>query len=138
MKHLVAWSFLSSVLAALVLLSACASPRATRRPTIPTREPGITFSQKGLASWYGPGFRGRRTASGVRFNPRALTAAHRSLPFGTRVQVTNVHTGAQVEVTINDRGPFVRCRVIDVSQAAAQRLGLISAGTAPVTLTVRR
>lgn len=138
MKRPVAWLFLSSVVAALVLLSACASPRTTRRPTVPTREPGTTFTQKGLASWYGPGFRGRRTASGARFNPQALTAAHRSLPFGTRVQVTHVHTGAHVEVTINDRGPFVRHRVIDVSQAAARRLGLIGAGTAPVTLTVRQ
>ena len=71
--------------------------------------------QSGGASWYGPGFHGKRTASGERFNTHALTAAHRSLPFGSRVQVTNERTGRSVVVRINDRGPFVGGRVIDLS-----------------------
>jgi rare lipoprotein A len=82
--------------------------------------------QRGWASWYGPGFAGRPTASGERFSPQALTAAHRSWPLGTRARVTNLETGQQVEVTINDRGPFAdpERRVIDLSRAAAQRIGL--------------
>ena len=78
----------------------------------------------GMASWYGPGFHGRRTASGERFNTGALTAAHRTLPFGTHVRVVNVETGRSIVVRINDRGPFVRGRVIDLSQAAARAIGV--------------
>lgn len=77
-----------------------------------------------MASWYGPGFHGRKTASGERFNTGALTAAHKTLPFGTRVRVENVHTGRSVVVRINDRGPFVRGRVIDLSKAAARAIGM--------------
>ena len=84
--------------------------------------------QRGLASWYGPGFQGRRTASGERFNSHQLTAAHRSLPFGSRTRVTNERTGRSVVVRINDRGPFVRGRVIDLSQAAARAIGLGGVG----------
>jgi rare lipoprotein A len=90
----------------------------------------------GLASYYGRKFNGRRTASGERFDMTALTAAHKTLPFGTRVKVTNTRTGKSVVVKINDRGPFVRGRVIDVSRAAAERIGLISSGHAPVELEV--
>jgi rare lipoprotein A len=86
----------------------------------------------GMASWYGPGFSGRKTASGERFNPGALTAAHRSLPFGSRVQVINQTTGRSVVVRINDRGPFHRGRVIDLSRASAAALGM--GGTARVKL----
>ena len=86
----------------------------------------------GMASWYGPGFHGRRTASGERFNTNALTAAHRTLPFGTRVRVVNRRTGRSVVVRINDRGPFAHGRVIDLSRAAAQTIGL--SGVAPVIL----
>jgi rare lipoprotein A len=93
---------------------------------------------RGWASWYGPGFAGRPTASGERFSPQALTAAHRSLPLGTRAQVTNLETGQQVEVTINDRGPFAEPerRVIDLSRAAATQLGMVRRGVAPVRVTV--
>lgn len=91
---------------------------------------------KGMASWYGPGFHGRRTASGEHFNQYALTAAHRSLPFGTRVRVTNAYNGRSVVVRINDRGPFTRGRVIDLSRKAAQVLGVFSRGSAPVSLDV--
>jgi rare lipoprotein A len=78
----------------------------------------------GKASWYGPGFHGRLTANGERFNTNALTAAHKSLPFGTRVRVTNGRTGRAVVVRINDRGPFVQGRVIDLSKAAAKAIGM--------------
>ena len=86
----------------------------------------------GLASWYGPGFHGRRTASGEAFNAGALTAAHRSLPFGTRVRVVNKRNGRSVVVRINDRGPYGHGRVIDLSRAAARAIGI--AGLTPVSL----
>jgi rare lipoprotein A (peptidoglycan hydrolase) len=94
--------------------------------------------QRGWASWYGPGFAGQPTASGERFSPLALTAAHRSWPLGTQARVTNVETGQQVEVTINDRGPFAdpERRVIDLSRAAAQRIGLGRQGVGPVRVTI--
>jgi rare lipoprotein A len=94
--------------------------------------------QRGWASWYGPGFAGRPTASGERFSPQALTAAHRSWPLGTQAQVTNLETGQQVEVTINDRGPFAdpERRVIDLSRAAATQIGMVRRGVGPVRVTV--
>ncbi|AFZ46737.1 rare lipoprotein A [Cyanobacterium stanieri PCC 7202] len=91
---------------------------------------------RGIASWYGPGFHGRRTANGERFDQNALTAAHRSLPFGTRVRVTNVNNGRSVVVRINDRGPFTGGRVIDLAAGAAQAIGLKSRGVGPVTIQV--
>ena len=91
---------------------------------------------RGRASWYGPGFHGRRTASGERFNIWAMTAAHRSLPFGTKVRVTNLRNGRSVVVRINDRGPYSGGRVIDLSKAAAQAIGMIRSGTAPVRIEV--
>ncbi|MEO0756716.1 MAG: septal ring lytic transglycosylase RlpA family protein [Cyanobacteria bacterium J06648_16] len=90
----------------------------------------------GMASWYGPGFHGRRSASGEVFNQNAMTAAHRYLPFGTRVRVTNLNNGRQVVVRINDRGPFSGGRVIDLSAGAAGAIGLRSAGVGPVQLEV--
>ena len=91
----------------------------------------VTSTQSGMASYY---WQGQMTASGGRFNPNALTAAHRSLPFGTKVRVTNKRNGKSVIVTINDRGPFIRGRVIDLSNAAAGVIGMRSAGVAPVTV----
>lgn len=95
-----------------------------------------TFStvQSGKASWYGPGFHGRRTASGEIFNTNSMTAAHKTLPFGTRVKVKSHRTGRSVVVRINDRGPFVRGRIIDLSKASAKAIGM--AGLADVTLSV--
>jgi len=87
----------------------------------------------GMASYY---WQGQRTASGARFNPEAMTAAHRTLPFGTKVRVTNKRNGRSVVVTINDRGPFIRGRVIDLSRAAARVIGMTRAGVAPVSLDV--
>jgi rare lipoprotein A len=89
----------------------------------------------GMASWYGARFAGHRTASGEPFDPSELTAAHRTLPFGTRVRVTDAD-GDTVVVRINDRGPFARGRVIDLSQAAARKIGLTRAGSGKVTLAV--
>ncbi len=92
------------------------------------------------ASWYGvgDGYHGQRTASGEIFNTYDLTAAHRSLPFGTLVRVTNLQNGRSVVVRINDRGPYVGGRVIDLSYEAARRIGMVSAGEAPVRIQVLR
>jgi len=92
--------------------------------------------QSGWASYYGREFYHRKTASGERFDPNELTAAHRTLPFGTRVRVTNLDNGKRVVVRINDRGPFKQGRVLDLSPAAARKLGFAAAGLAHVRLDV--
>ena len=89
-----------------------------------------------MASWFGDEMAGRRTASGAPCNPDALTAAHRSLPLGSRVRVTNVDTGQAVVVTINDRGPYARGRLIDLSRAAADAIGLKARGHGTVALAL--
>jgi rare lipoprotein A len=88
--------------------------------------------EAGMASWYGSAFQGRRTASGERFDMNQLTAAHKTLPLGTVVQVRNPLNGKTVEVTINDRGPFIKGRVIDLSYRAALALGIVQSGKQPV------
>ena len=95
---------------------------------------GDFFRQEGIASWYGPEFDGRPTASGEIFNSTLMTAAHPTLPFGTFLRVTNRHNNRQVVVRVNDRGPFVAARIIDVSRAAAEHLDMILTGTAPVLI----
>jgi rare lipoprotein A len=92
--------------------------------------------EMGVASYYGGQFHGRTTASGERFDQRAMTAAHRTLALGTSVRVTNLDNGREVVVRINDRGPFVDGRIIDVSAGAAERLGMVEAGLARVRVTV--
>jgi len=92
------------------------------------------FKQEGIASWYGKEFEGRPTASGEIFNPSQLTAAHPSLPFGTMLVITNQHNNKKVTVRVNDRGPFVAARIVDVSRAAAEQLDMIITGTAPVLI----
>ena len=123
--------------AAIAVLAGCSTPPQRVRPppqtTAPSKSPGAEFA-RGKASWYGPGFHGRRTASGERFDMNELTAAHRTLPFGTLVRVRNVQNGLEVVVRINDRGPRVRDRIIDLSQAAAAALELLQAGEGPVVL----
>ena len=94
------------------------------------------FVQTGMASWYGPGFHGKRTANGEIYDQNALTAAHRSLPLGTQVMVTNLENGQAIEVRINDRGPFVEGRIIDLSLAAAKSIGVYAPGTALVRIEV--
>ena len=106
------------------------------RPVKPT--PTVVQVSTGEASWYGPGFFGNRTASGEVFRPGTMTAAHRSLPFGTKVRVTNLWNDRSAVVTINDRGPFIAHRVIDLAHGAAHELGLISSGIAQVRLEVLR
>jgi rare lipoprotein A len=105
-------------------------PTPVHAPTIHSNE----WSAKGLASWYGDKFHGRLTASGERYDKHALTAAHRTLPFGTLVRVRSARTGREVVVRINDRGPYARHRVIDLSSAAAAALGIKGRGIASVTL----
>lgn len=106
-------------LAALELLSCAAPPPSPTKPPVPSA-PHVLATQTGIASFYS----GHRTASGERPNPRALTAAHPSWPFGARVRVTNLNTGRWAIVRINDRGPFTRGRVIDLTPAAAEAIGL--------------
>lgn len=96
----------------------------------------VAFRASGMASWYGPGFHGNRSASGEIFDQNALTAAHRTLPFGTHVRVTNVQSGESVVVRINDRGPYSHGRVIDLSAGAARAIGLVRLGVAPVQLDI--
>ena len=98
----------------------------------------FAFRQVGVASWYGPGFNGRRTASGERFDQNDLTAAHRNLPLGSEVRVTNLENGRTVTVEINDRGPYVKNRVLDLSKAAAGRLGILENGVAKVRIEATR
>lgn len=118
------------------------TPRYTRddgpvaHRTRPRRKSAPRGSTVGRASYYGPGFQGKKTASGERFDMNALTAAHRRLPFGARVRVTNLDNGKSVVVRINDRGPFKKSRVIDLSLAAARKIGMTATGTARVRLEV--
>jgi rare lipoprotein A len=94
----------------------------------------VANAQCGKASWYGPGFHGRSTASGERFNQSSLTAAHKSLPFGTKLRVTNKRNGKSVIVRVNDRGPFVRGRMLDLSKGAASQIGIVRSGSAAVCI----
>nr|WP_290667779.1 septal ring lytic transglycosylase RlpA family protein [Halomonas sp. HL-48] len=95
-----------------------------------------TDTQRGVASFYSDRFQGATTASGEAFDQKALTAAHPSLPFGSKVRVSRPDTGQEVEVLINDRGPYVEGRIIDLSKSAARELGIISSGVAPVMVTL--
>jgi rare lipoprotein A len=128
----------ASAMMPLLFVAAC-NTTASNDPSItgsisqPNIEAGNAF-QRGTASWYGPGFHGRKTASGERFNSYDMTAAHRSLPFGTRLKVTNETNGRSVVVRVNDRGPFAHRRIIDLAKGPAQALGLTNAGTAYVSL----
>ncbi|HEY9538169.1 MAG TPA: septal ring lytic transglycosylase RlpA family protein [Kiloniellaceae bacterium] len=105
-------------------------------PEAPAPKPAVAASYTGLASWYGAKFHGRLTASGERYDMAALTAAHQTLPFGSRVRVTNLANSRFVEVVINDRGPFAEDRLIDLSRAAAKRLGIVEDGVAEVRIEV--
>ena len=102
----------------------------------PTYKIPLASVYYGQASWYGPGFYGNFTANGEVYRPGTMTAAHKSLPFGTRVRVTNLNNGRSRIVRINDRGPYVGGRIIDLSEAAAQSLGVIDSGVASVKIEV--
>ena len=111
-------------------------PAPTTQPNIaPPAAPGA-YVEQGIASWYGAPFDGRRTSDGEIYDMRQMTAAHRTLPFGSIVQVTDLANGRQVDVRITDRGPFVGNRIIDLSYAAAEALQMVGPGTAPVRLQV--
>jgi rare lipoprotein A len=135
-------SALALALATVLWLGGCATrapsgPDLGARPDAPEAvEPaeGQGEIARGLASWYGEPFHGRRTASGEVFDMNELTAAHKTLPFGTRVRVRHISTGKEVTVRINDRGPHVPGRIIDLSRAAASALGLVQGGVARVAL----
>lgn len=114
---------------------ATAPQLALPEPAVP-QGPQFESLGSGVASYYGDELAGNRTASGERFNPDALTAAHRTLPFGSKVRVTYPRTGDSVVVTINDRGPFHGNRVIDLSEAAAKEIGLVRAGSGRVELAL--
>ena len=105
------------------------APPAARETTM---KPTIKAVQRGNASWYGPGFLGKKTANGDTFNQAELTAAHKTFPLGSKAKVTNLKNGKTVEVEITDRGPFVAGRIIDLSRAAAEKLGIIGPGRAYV------
>ena len=111
---------------AAVLLAACASA--------PVATPG--GSEEGLASWYGEPYHGRPTASGTIYDQRELTAAHRTLPFGTRLRVHDLESGRHVDVLVNDRGPFVAGRILDLSRGAADALDLVARGVTRVRIEV--
>jgi rare lipoprotein A (peptidoglycan hydrolase) len=117
--------------------SSVATDASLREPQAPDAErtAAVRSAQSGMASYYG-NESGSQTASGARFVASAMTAAHRTLPFGTKVRVTNKANGRSVVVTINDRGPFVRGRIIDLSTGAAGVIGMMGAGVAPVTVEV--
>lgn len=124
-------------LTALLFLTLIVSGCADRQATQPTKAPPTTqdrFSQSGKASYYARMHHGQRTANGEIHDQNALVAAHRSLPFGTRVRVTNEQNGKQVVVRINDRGPFRRGRIIDVSRAAAAQLDMLRSGVVRVRI----
>jgi rare lipoprotein A len=118
-------------LVAVGLLAGCA-----RFHGAPTPPPVVSGVQVGVASWYGPGFHGNRTANGEIYDQYEITAAHPSLPLGTRAMVTNLANGRSVEVRINDRGPFVDGRVLDLSYGAARLLDVVRPGTARVRIEV--
>ena len=122
--------------------TSAASQRATMRPytingkTYYPTTVSVGDTASGIASWYGPNFHGKKTSNGETYNMNAMTAAHKTLPMNTMVRVTNLSSGAQTTVRINDRGPFVAGRIIDLSKAAATSIGMIGAGTARVKLEV--
>ena len=111
-------------------------PGRPKPPAPAVAATSVRYQVSGEASWYGPGFHGNYTANGEVYNQYALTAAHKTLPFGTRVRVTNLYNGRSVVVRINDRGPFIPGRIIDLSQGAAQLIGVTSSGVAPVQMDI--
>ena len=122
--HLRIWLPVLAIGWVAALLTACSS-----RPPV-VKEP--VYEAVGLASYYGRKFHGQRTASGERYDMHAMTAAHPGLDFGSRVEVTNLKNGRKVQVRINDRGPFIRGRIIDLSYAAAKQIGMLSQGVVKV------
>ncbi|TLX60364.1 septal ring lytic transglycosylase RlpA family lipoprotein [Stutzerimonas nosocomialis] len=120
-----------------LLLAGCTTHEPVERPpaSVPVPAPApATYSAEGLASFYGKQHHGKRTANGETFDQHAMTAAHRTLPFGTWVRVTHLASGRSVEVRINDRGPYGRGRIIDLSHKAAAELGIVRQGVSRVRI----
>lgn len=123
----------------LLAISGCSQNDTTAQNKTKQKEQGASITKPmhkevGEASWYGPGLQGKETANGETFNQKELTAAHPSLPMGTKAKVTNLENGKKVNVTINDRGPFAEDRVIDLSRAAANKLDMEKDGTTQVKI----
>jgi rare lipoprotein A len=153
-RRILARPLAALLLAAFAAFPGGASRAASIEPELPLTEPGAPVLTapaptpaaeqleqpaplaEGLASYYGRSLAGRRTASGEVFNPGELTAAHRTLPFGTRLKVTDITSGRSVVVRVNDRGPFTHGRLIDVSEAAARELGMIARGSGRVSISL--
>ena len=122
-----------SLIATILILSGLGLACSSGAPTI---KGGVGYSERGIASWYGPGFHGRRTANGEVYDMDTLTAAHKTLPFDCVVEVRNRDNGRKVQVRINDRGPFARGRIIDLSRRAAEQIDMLGPGTARVEIRV--
>lgn len=127
---------LIAIAAVLSIVAGCQAPEAPRdvSPLPPPVRPSVF--ERGIVSHYGSAFAGKATASGEPFDPEALTMAHRTLPFGTRVRVTNLENQRSVEVVVNDRGPFVARRIADLSLAAARRIGMVVDGVVDAELRI--
>lgn len=133
----ISWKWALLLVLAAIIIGAVVSSCSTYR----LGEADPVYAAEGFASWYGPGFHGRTTANGERYNQYAMTAAHKSLPFGTKVRVINLENDKEVIVRINDRGPYVQGRIIDLSRKAAKQLTMLGKGTAKVrveTLTKKK
>ena len=129
------WSHWPVFLFAALLVASLAACSGAPKPTYFPGYP-VGFVERGVASWYGPGFHGNKTANGERYDMHQLTAAHRTLPLGSIAVVRSMSTGRQVTVRINDRGPFARGRILDLSLAGAQALMMTGAGTGEIELRV--
>jgi len=130
-------SVILTTLLIVSLLSCAAAPRYIARRPVKGKPGEFTFKEQvGVASYYADEFHGRPTASGEIFDMNGLSCAHRTLPLGTRVRVTNLDNGKSVELPVNDCGPFVEGRIIDLSKGAAEKLGMIESGTAIVKIEV--
>lgn len=132
-RRLAGWLCALALLLVLLALTGCGS---TPRSGSGAASAPSGHSESGMASFYGNEFQSRKTANGERFDQAQLTAAHRTLPFGTRLKVTNTQTGKSVQVRVNDRGPFVKGRVIDLSSSAFKSIANLNAGVVPVRIQV--
>ncbi len=130
------WRWGLTIFLLLLLLPACGRRTPAVRSVGVSTSPGSGFFEGGIASWYGPGFHGRTTANGEQYDMYAMTAAHKKLPFGTWVRVVNLDNGQATIVRVNDRGPFIEGRVIDLSRSAAEDIDMVGPGTAQVELHI--
>ena len=130
--------FFISILFILIIHYACSSPKYSYYTKEPPRQPSKKEIQIGVASWYGGDFHGKKTSSGEVYNMYGMTAAHRTLPLGTYVIVKNLENNKSVELKVNDRGPFIKGRIIDLSYAAAKELDMVDSGIAMVRVEVTK